>query len=105
MNIALRVARTILLAYLVGCLSGCFMWLGPRYGPALPEHQGIEAPELLDDVHGTIIWVDRHEDDELLHVRDLQSGAQRTIELDGEPISVSGPDENGDVVFLETSGF
>ncbi len=26
------------------------------------------------------------------------------IELDGEPISVSGPDENGDVVFLETSG-
>lgn len=86
-------------------LTSCFPYLGPAYGPDLPEVSGPESPEILGEARGTIVWVDRWDDDERLHVRDLRSGRQRAIELVGDPVGVSGPDADGNVAFLESSSW
>src|SRR5882672_7761574 len=89
-----------LLPGLPGCLaSSMFFGQLPQTGQPLPTIDGPEEPALLEGTSGTLIALDR-EDLEPIQVVSLPGLTQRKVRIDDEPYAISGPDEDGRLVYL-----
>ncbi len=94
-----RFTEVLLLVGLLGLATGCPL-LSWHEGAPLPTVEGPEDPALLGGAHGTLVAVDRQDPSTLQVVR-LGGLETRAVPIVGRAMSVSGPDEDGRVVYLE----
>jgi hypothetical protein len=87
----------------LGLLPGCCLFFGDilwHEGKPLPTVDGPEDPSLLMGTHGTLVAVDGLEPT-MLQVVSLPRLDRRTVPLVGAALTISGPDAEGRVVYLE----
>jgi hypothetical protein len=82
--------------------NACVLFdVGPFPGDPLPTVDGPEEPAVLEGTSGTLVVFER-EDASHLRVLSLPALQERTIGVVGEAKCVSGPDDNGRVVYVQT---
>jgi hypothetical protein len=99
------VAYFVLVAAISTTLGGCFALdmfcaSSSHAGRLLPTIDGPEEPALLTGTSGTLVVLD-HQDSHHIEVVSFPDLERHRIHIDGEPFTISGPDDQGRVVCLE----
>lgn len=79
---------------------GAFCVFGPHPGSPLQPVDGPEDPSLLHGVHGTVVAIDRQKPS-VIQIVSLPDLCQRLVPLSGRAMTLSGPDNEGRVVYVE----
>ena len=98
-----RVAKALAFSSVLSILPGCFLFFWHE-GRPLPTVDGPEDPSLLVGTLGTLVAVDWLEPDTLQVIR-LPGLERRTVPLVGDAETLTGPDAEGRVVYIDCDSF